>query len=177
MITDVVCEKIVAKKFELLDALILVAEIIGLLALVFGSVLVAGLNAMLSIVPVIVLAIAVYLIIKLVKGIKTEYEYDFVNGDLTIDKIINMSDRKFLFSMDVHDVDKIGDYDGEKYDRSRIDSFKCFAARRNPDNAIFMEYKDKEGKRCCVVIEKDEKILDALRRCVAPSVYREGFRR
>ena len=182
MITDVVCEKLVKRKFEGRAVAALGAKLLAIVLMMILSVLVMlRFNLALIVLPLVLIPLGIWLIVKALKNRNVEYEYDFVNGMLTIDKIINMSDRKHLFDLDVSKVEKIGEFDEDTFNMRGVDFLGNYTASDAMENAYFLLYKGSSGKTNVVVLEKDdpnanEKILDAMRRYINPLVFREGFK-
>lgn len=73
----------------------------GLICLTVLSVMLVFIVPFGIIVPVIMTVLTVVMF----KRLNVEYEYLFVNGDLDIDKIMNKSKRKRIFSMNVADME------------------------------------------------------------------------
>lgn len=182
MITDVVCEKLVKRKFEGRAVAAFGAKLLAIVLMMALSVLVMlRFAAALIILPLVLIPVGIWLIIKVIKNRNVEYEYDFVNGMLTVDKIINMADRKHLFDLDVKKVEKIGEFDPDEFNMHGVDFLGNYTATDAMDNAYFLLYKGDSGKTNVVVLEKDdpeaeEKILEAMRRYINPLVFREGFK-
>ena len=72
-----------------------------LVALAIVSVLAVFLFPLAILVPVV----AIIIVVALMRRMNVEYEYLYVNGDLDIDKIINRSKRKRVFSTPISNME------------------------------------------------------------------------
>ena len=182
MITEFVSEKLVQRKFEGKAVAIFAAKLAGIFLAFMLAPVYATLryNIAIGMLAVIMIPLGVWLMVRTVKSTRVEYEYTFFNGTLTIDKIINMENRKSLFDMDVTKVEKCGDFDRATFNMHGVDFLGNYSATDAMTNAYFLQYKSSTGKTNVIVLEKDDKdkgddILDSMRRYIPQMVYREGF--
>ena len=89
---DFYTEQLIKKQADSKDTL----KKVGLIALTVVSVLLVFVIPVGIILPVVMIVIDVLMF----RNLNVEYEYVFVNGDLDIDKIMNKSRRKRMFSVD-----------------------------------------------------------------------------
>ena len=88
---DFYTEQLIKKQADSKDTL----KKVGLIALTVVSVLLVFVIPVGIILPVVMIVIDVLMF----RNLNVEYEYVFVNGDLDIDKIMNKSRRKRMFSV------------------------------------------------------------------------------
>lgn len=121
----------------------------------------------------LLLAGAIWLDIRIMQSLRAEYEYTIVNNDLSVDRIINMSHRKKVISIDTKSIDELGVYDADSFDRSKY--AKCYdcAKSTQSQNAVFAVFKEGSSeKSSCIIMERSEKLLTTLRKCVSQNAYR-----
>lgn len=106
---DFYTEQLIKKQPDMKDLAIKV----GLVALFIISVLVVFLFPLGLLLPVIVIVFDVIMFRRL----NVEYEYLYVNGDLDIDKIMNRSKRKKMFTMNVADLELLAPADAPEIQR------------------------------------------------------------
>lgn len=183
MITEFVSEKLVKRRFEGKAVAVFAAEIIGLVLLILAALIVPfKYDFRLSMLTIMLVPLFIYLMTRVVKSTKVEYEYCFFNCTLTVDKIINMENRRHLFDLDVSKVEKAGEFDKDTFNMHGVDFLGNYTASDAMDNAYFLQYKGESGKTNVIVLEKDDpekndKILESMRRYIPQTVYREGFRK
>ena len=88
--SDYYTEQLVKKKPDMKDmmtkAILIAVTIVSILAVLYYPIII--------LVPVLLIGLDIFMFHRL----KVEYEYLYVNGDLDIDKIMNKSKRKRVFS-------------------------------------------------------------------------------
>lgn len=94
---DFYTEQLIKKQANSKDML----KKVGLIAITVVSVLLAFVIPVGIILPIVMIVIDVLVI----RSLNVEYEYVFVNGDLDIDKIMNKSRRKRMFSIDAEQME------------------------------------------------------------------------
>lgn len=157
---DTFIEKIVEKKRDIKDYLIILGVIIAviiLLPLVFMIPYIGGLGLFISV-------LIIYGAYRLITSRNVEFEYLVTNGDLDIDKIISKRKRKRLFSASCKDFDILAKVKSSHYTtqvqgiRNRIEAASSLVS----DNAYFatLNYK---GERTVVFFEPDERMLNNFR--------------
>lgn len=177
MISDIVCEQLVAKKFDFIDLIKAVIIAIGTIGVSFIAAIVvyAVTQGVFAGASVLLIIGGIWLCIKWIKKLFIEYEYIFVNGELTVDKIFNKSSRRRIYSLDVKTVEKIGKYDAEKLKHKKYSSKLFYCATRNCENAYYMEFKHPTEGNTLMVFQPGEKLIKALKPYVDKLVYREAF--
>ena len=108
---DFYTEQLIKKQGDMKDLVIKAV----LVAVAIVSVLTVFIFPMGLIFPIIVIAMVWFLISRL----NVEYEYLYVNGDLDIDKIMNKSKRKRVFSTNVKEMELFAPVNSE-----RLEQFK-----------------------------------------------------
>ena len=100
---DYYTEQLVKKKPDMKDmmtkAILIAVTIVSILAVLYYPIII--------LVPVLLIGLDIFMFHRL----KVEYEYLYVNGDLDIDKIMNKSKRKRVFSMNVSDLEMLAPAD------------------------------------------------------------------
>ena len=179
MVLDVVCEQIVQKKFEGKEMLKMYG--IGILVLTLGAVLIAVIAAMMkagsALLPLMALLLVgvIVLAVYLFRSLFVEYEYDLINGDLAIDKIVSQSNRSNLMNIDLTKVEKFFRYDFEKFNKDEYESVFCYSYSDRPDDAVVLVFPDEEYGRTALIMSPDEKMMEGLKKCINRMVVREGF--
>ena len=179
MVLDVVCEQIVQKRFEGKEMLKLYG--IGIFALTVGALLVVLTVVLMkmgsALTPVIVLLLAglIWLTVRMFRSLFVEYEYDLVNGELTIDKIVSQSSRSTLLSFDLKQVEKFYQFDIESFNRNEYENVFFYSYSESPADAVVLVYPDSDYGRTALVISPDERMFEALKKCINRLVVREGF--
>lgn len=107
--SDYYTEQLIKKQTDMKDMLIKAV----LVAAAIVSVLTIFIMPMGLIIPIIVIALVWFLISRL----NVEYEYLYVNGDLDIDKIMNKSKRKRVFSANVDVMELLAPVDSPRLDQ------------------------------------------------------------
>lgn len=169
---DVFMEKIVAKKRDVKDNLIIagivfLAFIVAMAVLTLKIPVVSDLNL-----NIFLFAAVVYLAYRFVTGRNVEFEYIVTNGDLDIDKIISKRRRKRIFSASCREFDILARTSSNSFSqsvqalKSRIDASSNF---KSPD-AYFatLNYK---GEKTLVIFEPDEKMLNSFKQIIPRKVF------
>ncbi len=182
MFTDVVFEQIIKKKFEAKDYLkallymflgiFLPTLFVFLLALFFGLGVV-----IVNLLPFVVL---IYLagfimMIGLIRNLSIEYEYTFVNGDLTIDKIIAKKKRKRMLAFDVKLVEDMGIYESGKFAGEKDVTKLIYTDTYSGEGDLYLDFRHVSIGRTIVVIKSSERIGKALKPFVKRSLHKEVF--
>ena len=175
---EIACEHVVQKKVELKDILAFTAKSTGLL---LASVAIAYALLIFDLMELMSLALlaffaAVWIIIVMFRNMRVEYEYAYLEStdELVVDKIINMNKRKNLAMIPAKSIEQTGEYNHETFDADG-GSVHYYTSVRKPENAIFYMIRDGRNKKVFVVLERDERVFNALKRAMNPAVYREGF--
>ena len=177
MISDIVCEYLVKRKLDTVQ----IAKAVGVF--VAGFILswflrsvgvVADRTGMLATIFLLGgLAVTIYLARFM---LMVEYEYTFVNGELTIDRILARSKRKHMLDINVKTVYKLGYINKTEINQRDIDTVKDFSTSASDENTVFACYKDESsGKKVMLLFTPNQKIIDSMKPYVSATVYREAF--
>lgn len=91
-----------------------------------------------------------------------EYEYSFLNGELTIDKIMGQRKRKFVASYDIKEAEVVAPAFSDQVVRASMNaSIKDFSSGSKNGNLYAMIINNANGKTK-VIFEPNEKIIDAM---------------
>lgn len=177
MVTDVVCEYIVARKKGKAEKL-KIAGIVAATLAVEGLLCYLGLsNPSTSLIMLIIMGCVVYGAVYLLKRLSVEYEYSFVNGELSIDKIINKTDRVPLLAFDVKKVEKAGKYNAASFNTNGAGHVYNFSSADEPDDAVFLRFRnDSEGMTTAIISCPDE-FIEKMKPYFNQLVYREAFKK
>ena len=139
---------------------------VGLITATVVSVLLGFIHPML----VWITAIMVVADIILFKRMNVEFEYVFFNGDLDIDKIMDMQSRKRVFSTNVKDMEVIaptGSVELHRYQRTKTLDFST----QNPEDKTYEMVTLFKGETVKVIFNPNEKILDGMKNMAPRKVF------
>lgn len=179
MFSDVICEQLVKRKIGPKQ----IATGAGIVTLgLFLSFLVYAIGVYadpaVGLLGSMLFLCGVALTIYFVRFIFVEYEYSFVNGELTVDKIIAKSKRKHLLDVDVKIFDKMGRYDPEEIDKInlKVDVVRDYSVDKYASDTVYAYFKDvKDGSKTLLIFSPNQKLIDAMKTYVNATVYREAF--
>ncbi len=110
------------------------------------------------------IAIAICYFAYVINGkFNMEYEYALTNGDFDVDMIHNKSKRERIVSFECKNIESIqvfdpkGNYGGREL---------TIAANMDSDRLILIEVTSKQGKKTNLVIEPDDRMYPAIKKCV-----------
>lgn len=159
-IMDTFIEKIVAKRKDFRDTLIIIGIVLVaffLIPIVFNIPVVNNFGLLIA-------TGIVYLAYRLIQARNIEYEYLVTNGDLDIDMIIAQRKRKRIFSANCKEFDIVAKVNSHHFNSSvqNIKNRIVAASDINSSDAYFttLNYK---GERTLVVFEPDERMLNNFR--------------
>lgn len=176
---DVFVERMVKKKFESLDLLIVLGVIVGIVAATLIGFVVGLFVLAFPMISLLVAAGAVYGGYKLICMRLLEYEYSLTNGFVTVDKIINRASRKRLTSFECSSCEDIGQYQGQE-ERLKTRSFdaRIYAcASSGHENSWYMIVQSGKTGKTLVVFDPDEDLLEAIKKFIPRSLKFEKFGR
>ncbi len=175
---DVFIERMVKKKMESIDILIIAGIVLGILLLTpillllsmqfglltFGMLAVAGL---------------VFGGYKLLCTRLLEYEYSLTNGYIAIDKIMNRASRKRLTAFECSSTEDIGEYKkNESRLKNRSFDTRIFAAASSSyENSWFMIVQSTKTGKTLVVFDPDEDLQEAIKKFIPRPLKFEIFGR
>ena len=150
-------EQLIKKNWELSDTL----KAVGI---TLGALLAMGISCVLLFTPVYVLIFPAfvgisYLAYRFITNLLVEFEYCIVDGELTVDKIINKSKRKKVVTVQVRNFELF-----EPYDMERISGESCAAYIRAaecavPENGYYAAFNQPGIGRTILVFSPNEKML------------------
>ena len=163
---DIFIEKLVKKKRDTLDNVIIFGTIILALGLMALLIFFLGPYAT-SVFLCIAIGYGVYLVIV---SRRIEFEYALTNGQLEIDKIVNEKSRKNLITANCRDFEIMAKVSSEKFDElSKEISDKIIAVSSlDSENIYFFitnkkEEDDNRAKRVLVLFEPNEKMIESIK--------------
>ena len=108
-------------------------------------------------VTIILIAVDVFLF----KRMNLEFEYVYFNGDLDIDKIMDMQSRKRVFSVNMKDVElvaPVGDSQLHAFERMKAFDYST----NNPQDKTYVMIASFKGQTVKVLFNPNEKILKGM---------------
>ena len=139
---------------------------VGLTMATVVSVLLGFIHPMLVWVTVIMVVADIILF----RRMNVEFEYVFFNGDLDIDKIMNMQSRKRVFSSNIKDMEVIaptGSVELYPYQRKKMLDFST----QNPEDKTYEMVTLFKGETVRVVFNPNEKILNGMKNMAPRKVF------
>ena len=176
---DTFVEKMIKKKNDGLDALVIVAILLGIVLVSGVSFVVGFLIVPFPMLTVLITAGAVFGGYKLICTRMLEYEYSLTNGYVTVDKIMNRASRKRMTSFECSSCEDIGKYN-EQAERLKTRSFdaRVFAtAHADRRDSWYMIVHSKKTGKTLLVFDPDEELLDAVKKYIPRSLKFEKFGR
>jgi len=161
---DIFKEQIVKRKQTGMDSLKRVGLVIAVIIIFFVAMMLVP-----QIAPILTL-IAGFGAFFLNGFLKVEYEYIFTNGELDIDAIYNRSRRKRVFSSHVNKFDIMAHIE----DMTHAGSFHGAQETKNFSSGVISENTyaflvNYNSKRIKVIIEPNEKMMDAIKGSISRS--------
>ncbi len=138
----------------------------GLIAVTVLSAFLTLFHPMLIWVTVILAVVASFLF----KRMNLEFEYIYYNGDLDIDKIMNMQSRKRVFSSNIKEMEVIawsGSVELQQYQRYKVLDFST----KNPDDKLYEMVTQFKGETVRVLFNPNEKILNEMKNMAPRKVF------
>lgn len=159
---DLFTERIVTKKKDYVDYLIMVGTIIVSFILAFIIVLIAG-PLYFGIALVLVAAIA-YFGYRIITSRNIEFEYSLTNRDLEISKIIAKRKRKRIFYGNCREfevVDKVTSNRHQKVANSEMTKIRAASSMKSQDVYYFISQYN--NKKVIVYFDPGDEILDKIK--------------
>ncbi len=138
----------------------------GLILATVVSVLLGFVHPML----VWVTAIMVVVDIVLFKRMNVEFEYVYFNGDLDIDKIVDMQSRRRAFSTNIKEMEVIaptGSVELHPYQRTKTLDYST----QNPEDKTYEMVTLYKGETVKVIFNPNEKILNGMKNMAPRKVF------
>ena len=176
---DVFIERMIKKKFETMDMLILLGIVVAMVVVVFIGFIVGFFIFPFPMLTFLVVLGAGFGGYKLLTMRLLEYEYSLTNGFVAVDKIMNRSTRKRMTSFECSSAEDIGEYQKNEA-RLKNQSFdaRVFATQYSDhrDSWYMIVRSGKTGKTL-VVFDPDEEFLDAVKKYIPRPLKFEKFGR
>ena len=148
---DFYTEQLIKKQVDSKDRL----KKTGLIALTVLSVLGVFVIPLGIILPVVMIVIDVLMF----QNLNVEYEYGFVNGDLDIDKIMNKSRRKRMFSTDADQMELLAPVGAvELMQYKKVKTYDYTSGKENAE--IYALIASNKGELCKILFEPNETIVE-----------------
>ena len=176
---DVFIERMIKKKFESTDVLILLGIVVGMIvAVLIGFVV----GFMLVPFPMLTLLVALgagFGGYKLLTMRLLEYEYSLTNGYVAVDKIMNRASRKRMTAFECNTAEDIGQYPQNEA-RLKFQSFdtRIFATEYSDHrDAWYMIVRSQKTGKTLVVFNPDEDLLEGIKKFIPRPLKFEKFGR
>ena len=176
---DVFIERMIKKKFESTDMLILVGIILAMVVLVFVGFVVGMLIVGMPMITLLVAMGAGFGGYKLLTMRLLEYEYSLTNGYVAVDKIMNRSSRKRMTAFECSTAEDIGQYPQNEA-RLKNQSFdaRIFATQYSDHrDAWYMIVRSNKTGKTLVVFNPDEDLLEGIKKFIPRPLKFEKFGR
>ncbi len=161
---DIFIEQLVKKKKGAKEAVLVVGAIVLGLILIFLSLQLFAVPFLGTFVLLIVAAI-IFGIYMLVTSINLEYEYIMTNGELDVDKIINVRKRKRMVSVNAREIEMLAPssdhaFHGVMMNKEIKKIYACDSVES--DNLYFVLFKNGETKTA-LLFNPNEKVLNGFK--------------
>ena len=113
---------------------------------------------------IVLAGVAFYFTIKLGTNLNFEFEYSVTNNLFDVDKIIAKSRRKRLVSMDIKNIDDIGEYNPAKFSGRKFDLTINAVGNPTNDGIIYVVTRHPTKGKTLVIFQPNEKIVNALKK-------------
>lgn len=176
---DVFVERMVKKKFETTDLLVIIGVIAGIIVLTLVGFVVGVIIVPFPMISLLIAAGSVFGGYKLVSMRMLEFEYSLTNGFVTVDKIMNRATRKRMTSFECSSCEDIGKY-AENEARLKTRSFdaRVFATEyADHRDSWFMIVRSGKTGKTLVVFDPDEDLQAAIKKFIPRSLKFEKFGR
>jgi len=101
-----------------------------------------------------------------------EFEYELVDGDLSVDRIMAKASRRHCGTYDVSRKDIMAPVDSEKVAYRKHQKLKTYDYSSNNGNEnCYVLYLPCNNEQVRLIIEPDERMLEALRKTAVGKVY------
>lgn len=134
-----------------------------LMGLLCAVAVLLALQTVLGVIALTIVAAATYFVFQ---NLSVEYEYLFAEGGLRVDRILGKARRKKAFECEKEEVQIVAPSDSymlKDYQTSGMKVVDCSSGSRGAKTYVMISQKGSEHTR--VIIEPNEKMLSAMRRC------------
>ena len=114
--------------------------------------------------------IVIFVVVTIFKRFDLEFEYLYINGDLDIDKIMNMQSRKKQFSTNIKEMEIIapsGSAELHPYQRLKTLDYSTL----NPEDKVYEMVTSFKGETVRVLFNPNEKILNEMKNMAPRKVF------
>lgn len=118
----------------------------------------------------VLLAYAAYLVWSYTS---IEYEYSFLNGELTVDKIMGQRKRKFVVSYDMKEAEIVAPVMSEAVIRASMNTTVADYSSGNKNGNIYAMIVNNANGKIKVLFEPNEKVLEAMHH-VKPNIVKNS---
>ena len=176
---DVFVERMVKKKFETTDLLVVIGVIAAIIILSLVGFYVGFVVVMFPTLSLLIAAGSVFGGYKLISMRMLEYEYSITNGFVTVDKIMNRATRKRMTSFECSSCEHIRTYqEAEARLRTRSFDSRIFATQyADRRDSWFMIVRSGKTGKTLVVFDPDEDMQEAIKKFIPRSLKFEKFGR
>lgn len=167
-------EEVRVKKNTFTDRIVqFLSTVVPAMVAIYLVLVIGSIDAMFRIVAFLAAAGLFYLSYKMFFSFYIEWEYVFVEDEISFSKIMNKSKRKDLFTMSLSKTKLFAAAD-DKDAVARIPSeVRRFRFSSQTDESVYVLYGEtKTGKEVCVFWEPGEEMLTLLSRAIPRSVNR-----
>ena len=162
---EVFVEQIVKKKISISGILMRAIAIIFVLAGIFSMLIIGALGLTIT-------ALLIYVTYIIWGYTSVEYEYSFLNGELSIDKIMGQRKRKTIACYDIKNAEIVAPSMSDEVVSKIYNTItKDYSTRCRNANLYSMIVNDSDGRKQ-VIFEPNEKVLDAMYH-VKPSIVKK----
>ena len=179
---DTFIEQMIKRKLGAKDYLIMTGVCLLGIILVFACIFDFLFTHYTGMLFVLLIGGVVFGAYKLIRFRSLEFEYNFTNGDLTVDKIIDRSRRKRVVSFDVKNTFEMGRLTDSNYPAlsQRSVGEKYYAgvsADGVSEDSWYMLGEKKGGGTFLLFFDPNERVLDSIREFLPRQVRVETFGR
>lgn len=165
---DVFLEKIVARRKDAKDFLLVIAIIVAALVVISVSL---SFPVTKGFAPIIIVGI-IYVVYRLITSRNIEFEYAVTNGDLDIDKIISQRKRKRIFSASCKDFDVVAKPGSVHFTKDVKAISKRIEAVSSMDApGVYFITLHHKGERTVLFFQPDERMLNSFKIFIPKKVF------
>lgn len=174
---DVFLERMVKKKMESKDYMILGGLMVAVLAATFAGFMIFSMIS--PMIGMLVVAGAIFGAWKLFSMRMLEFEYSLTNGYVAVDKIMNRSTRKRLTAFECSSAEDIGEYiPNEARLKNRSFDHRIFATASDTHaGSWYMIVQSQKTGKTLVVFDPDEDLQEAIKKFIPRTLKFEVFGR
>lgn len=125
-------------------------------------------------VGVLLTAVLIVFTVILFKYYNAEYEYSLVDNELTVDKIMSRSMRKRCGVYNIAKASLIAKPSSQAalgMEHRKLRTYN-YTSNDGQENIMLVYTMDSSNEMVCLVLEPNEKMLEAIKRCAPKSAYR-----